>query len=276
MVSHLAKDQGLSIKRSCQVVSLSRAAYYREAGRFAVRDAPVIEALNAVVARHGRWGFWKCHDRLRLDGHPWNHKRVWRIYCQMKLNLPRRTKRRLIRPAQPLNAPLWPNEIWSLDFMSDSLYQGRRFRTLNILDESVREALAIEIDTSLPAQRVVRVLQQLETWRGLPKAIRLDNGPELTSQYLAEWCKRKGIELRFIQPGKPNQNAFIERFNRSYRTEVLNGWLFTSLDEVREITHQWLQSYNEERPHDALGNLPPAVFRERLLAGKNSTSELST
>ena len=137
---------------------------------------------------------------------------------------------------------------------------------------------AIEIDTSLPAQRVVRALQQLETWRGLPKAIRLDNGPELTSQHLADRCKDKGIELRFIQPGKPNQNAFIERFNRSYRTEVLNNWywLFTSLDEVREITHQWLQSYNEERPHDALGSLPPAVFREQLLAGKNSTSDLST
>ena len=135
---------------------------------------------------------------------------------------------------QPLDAPLWPNEIWSLDFMSDSLYQGRRFRTLNIRDEGV------------------------------------------TSQYLTDWCKDKGIELRFIQPGKPNQNAFIERFNRSYRTEVLNGWLFTSLEEVREVTHQWLQSYNEERPHDALGSLPPAVFRERLLTGKNSTSELST
>jgi len=204
----------MSIRRSCQLVNLSRAAYYREENKFAVRDAPVVEALNAVVAKHGRWGFWKCHDRLRLEGHPWNHKRVWRVYCQMKLNLPRRVKRRLTRPAQPLNAPLLPNEIWSLDFMSDSLYQGRRFRTLNVLDEGVREGLAIEIDTSLPAQRVVRTLQQLETWRGLPKAIRLDNGPELTSQYLGDWCKDKGIELRFIQPGKPNQNAFIERFNR--------------------------------------------------------------
>lgn len=136
--------------------------------------------------------------------------------------------------------------------------------------------MAIEIDTSLPALGVVRTLQQLETWRGFPKAIRLDNGPELTSPYLTNWCKDKGIELRFIQPGKPNQNAFIERFNRSYRTEVLDSWLFTSLDEVREVTHQWLQSYNEERPHDALGRLPPAVFRERLLAGKSSTSELST
>jgi putative transposase len=276
MALRLAKDQGLSISRSCQLVKLSRAAYYREENKFVMRDEPVVEALNAVVAKHGGWGFWKCHNRLRLEGHFWNHKRTWRVYRAMKLNLPRRAKKRLIRPIQPLDVPQLPNEVWSLDFMSDSLYQGRRFRTLNILDESVREALAIEIDTSLPAPRVVRALQQLEAWRGLPKAIRLDNGPELTSQYLADWCKDKGIELRFIQPGKPNQNAFIERFNRSYRTEVLNSWLFTSLEEVREITHQWLQSYNEERPHDALGNLPPVAFRERLLAGKNSTSELST
>jgi putative transposase len=276
VVSRLVKDQEFSIRRSCRLVNLSRAAYYRNENKLAMRDAPVVEALNTIVAKHGRWGFWKCHGRLRLDGYSWNPKRIWRVYCQMRLNLPRRTKRRLMRPVQPLDAPLAPNEIWSLDFMSDSLYQGRRFRTLNVLDEGVREGLAIEIDTSLPAQRVVRVLQQLEAWRGLPKAIRLDNGPELTSQYLADWCKDKGVKLRFIQPGKPNQNAFIERFNRSYRTEVLNSWLFSSLDEVREITHQWLQSYNEERPHDALGNLPPAVFREQLLTGKNSTSELST
>ncbi len=116
----------------------------------------------------------------------------------MRLNLPRRTRKRLVRPVQPLNAPARPNEIWALDFMSDSLYQGRRFRTLNVLDEGVREALAIEIDTSLPAARVVRTLQQLATWRGLPKAIRLDNGPELTAQYFTDWCAEKGIELRHI------------------------------------------------------------------------------
>ena len=122
MVSHLAKDQKLSIKRSCQLVNLSRAAYYREENKFAVRDAPVVEALNAVVAKHGRWGFWKCHARLRLEGHPWNHKRVWRVYCQMKLNLPRRVKRRLTRPAQPLNAPLLPNEIWRKHGISSATY----------------------------------------------------------------------------------------------------------------------------------------------------------
>jgi putative transposase len=276
VVNQLVSEGGLSVQRACRAVNLSRAAYYRPETDVAARDAAVIEAFNELVAKHGRWGFWKCHDRMRLDGRPWNHKRTWRVYCAMNLNLPRRTKKRLIRPMQPLDAPSMPNEIWSLDFMSDCLYRGRRFRTLNVLDEGVREALAIEIDTSLPAPRVVRTLEQLEAWRGLPKAIRLDNGPELTSQEFTEWCDGKGIELRFIQPGKPNQNPFIERFNRSYRTEVLNGWVFESLDQVREITHDWLRSYNEERPHDALGNLPPALFRERLLARRNSTSELST
>ena len=254
---------------------MSRAAYYRKPQDRALRDAPVVDALNAVVDKHGRWGFWKCHDRLRLDGHGWNHKRTWRVYCAMKLNLPRRTKRRLFRVAQPLDAPALPNQIWSLDFMSDSLYQGRRFRTLNILDEAGREALAIEVDTSLPATRVVRVLEQLEAWRGLPKAIRLDNGPELTSQTLTDWCSSKGIELRYIQPGKPNQNAFIERFNRSYRSEVLSRWLFESLDQVRDITHGWIKIYDEERPHDALGNLPPALYRERLLATTSPTFKMS-
>ena len=169
MVLRLAGDQKLSIKQSCQLVNLSRAAYYRNENKLAVRDAPVIEALNAIVAKHGRWGFWKCHDRLRLKGHSWNHKRVWRVYCAMKLNLPRRTKRRLIRPMQPLDAPQLPNEVWSLDFMSDSLYQGRRFRTLNILDESVREALAIEIDTVCPRNASCEHYSSLRLGAGCPK-----------------------------------------------------------------------------------------------------------
>ena len=230
MAERLASEGGVSVQRACRAVGLSRTAYYRVAGAIAVRDEPVIEAFNERVAKPGRWGFWKCHERLRPNGHRWNHKRTWRVYCAMRLNLPRRARKRLRRPVQPLNAPLLPNEIWALDFMSDSLYQGRRFRTLNILDEGLREARAIEIDTSLPAERVVRTLQRLATRRGLPKAIRLDNGPELTAQHFTDWCAEQGIELRHIQPGKPNQNAFIERFNRSYRHEVLNGWLLVSLD----------------------------------------------
>lgn len=223
----------------------------------------MIDALQAVVERHSRWGFWKCFRRLRLDGHGWNHKRVWRVYCQLKLNLPRRTKKRLPRRERhPLETPVQANILWSMDFMADALYGGRRFRTFNVLDEGVREALAIEIDTSLRTERVIRVLEQLKEWRGLPQAIRCDNGPEYTAQALVDWCEAHRVELRYIQPGKPNQNAYIERFNKSYRNEVLDAHLFEDLDQVREITDTWLQRYNQERPHESLGNLPPSVFRE--------------
>jgi len=168
-----------------------------------------------------------------------------------------------------------PNQVWSLDFMHDTLYVGRRFRTLNVLDEGVREGLDIEIDTSLSSERVVRVMERLKQWRGLPAAIRCDNGPELTSETFAGWCRDNGIEVRYIQPGKPNQNAFIERFNRTYREEVLDAYLFEDLEQVRELTHEWLVAYNERRPHDALGGLPPTVFRTMTTAG-SSTSQLST
>lgn len=168
-----------------------------------------------------------------------------------------------------------PNQIWSVDFMSDSLWGGRRFRTFNVLDEGVREGLAIEIDTSLPAKRVIRVFERLESSRGLPLAIRMDNGPELLAAEFVTWCEDRDIELRYIQPGKPDQNAYIERFNRTYREEVLDAYVFEDLDQVREITEHWLCLYNEERPHEALGSLPPAAFRAEKERQKNSTSELS-
>jgi putative transposase len=272
----MAEEKELGVARACQAARLSRAAYYRRGVDWVGRDQAVVEALNAVVAKRHRWGFWKCFDRLRLDGYGWNHKRVYRVYCAMKLNLPRRSKRRLpTRVRQPLGVRAAVNAIWSLDFMSDCLWGGRRFRTLNVLDEGVREGLAIEIDTSLPAKRVVRVLERLSDWRGTPRALRMDNGPELIAQELVNWCEDRGIEMRYIQPGKPDQNAFIERFNRTYREEVLNAYLFEDLAQVREISAEWLRTYNEERPHDALGSLPPALYRERL-ESKNSTSELST
>jgi putative transposase len=271
------EEQGLSVARACRAARLSRAAYYRHSIDWVERDRQVVDALNRIVGRHGRWGFWKCFDRLRLDGHGWNHKRVHRIYCQLRLNLPRRTKRRLPqRLRQPLQVAAWPNVVWSVDFMSDSLYDGRRFRVLNILDEGVREALAIEIDTSLPAKRVVRVLERLAERRGVPAAIRMDNGPELISTEFVAWCERRGVEPRYIQPGKPDQNAYIERFNRSFREEVLNAYVFADLDQVREISRTWQRDYNEERPHEALGSLPPAAFRAMVIQQGNSTFNLST
>jgi len=268
-------EEDLSVRRACEIVGLARSAWYCKPIDRMERDREVIDALQAIVEKRRRWGFWKCFDRLRLDGHPWNHKRVHRVYTALGLNHRRRTKRRLPkRTVHPLVVPAVPNEVWSIDFMHDGLYGGRSFRTFNVLDDGVREILDIEIDTSLPGPRIVRVLERVKAWRGVPKAIRCDNGPELLSGAFTSWCEENDIEIRYIQPGKPNQNAFIERFNRTYREEVLSAYLFEDLDQVREITWEWMQEYNEERPHDALGKVPPAVFREAVEAG-NSTFKRS-
>lgn len=255
---------------------MSRAAWYKPPVDRLEKDKEVIEALTRVTEANRRWGFWLCYKQLRYDNYRWNHKRVYRVYTELGLQHRRRTKKRIpSRERQPLDTPSVANAVWALDFMSDALYVGRRFRTLNVLDEGMREALAIEVDTSLPGERVVRVLKRLCAWRGVPQAIRCDNGPELISQALVDFCRDMGIAIRYIQPGKPNQNAYIERFNRTYRNEVLNCYLFENLDQVREITADWMITYNERRPHDALGDLPPTVFRERQTA-ETSTFELST
>ena len=262
----LVTEHQLPVRRACRAVGLSRTAWYRRPADPAVRDAAVMTALLAVVERRTRWGLWKCFDRLRLDGHRWNHQRVHRVYCALRLNLPRRTKRRVpTRLRQPLVAPTALNGIWALDFMQDALYGGRRFRTLNSLAEANREARAIEIGTSIPAARVIRVLEQLIVLHGRPEARRLDNGPELTAECFTTWCEAQGIALRYIQPGKPDQNAFIERFNRTYREEVLDAYVFESLAEVERLTDEWLTDYNEQRPHDSLGRIPPASFHPRPL-----------
>jgi len=180
---------------------------------------------------------------------------------QLKLNLPRRGKKRLPdRIAQPLDIPQRPNDTWSADFMSDALWSGRRFRTFNVLDDCSREALRIEIDTSLPAARVIRALNELIEVRGKPKRLRLDNGPELVSHALAQWARDNLIELCFIQPGKPTQNALIDRFNRTMRTEVLDRYVFNTMSEVRRMLEDWRHRYNHQRPHSALGCVPPARF----------------
>lgn len=273
----MVEEMELPVSRACSAARLSRAAYYRLVVDPTARDGEIIAALNELVAIELRWGFWKCYDRLRQMGHRWNHKRVHRVYCALKLNQKRRGKRRLPkRERQRLAVPSEINVVWALDFMHDALYGGRAFRTLNVIDEAHRGALGIDVATSIPASRVIRYVDQLIEVHGKPAAIRCDNGPELTSQAFADWAKARGIDVRYIQPGKPDQNAFIERFNRSYRNEVLSPHLFESIAEVQEITDDWLRRYNEIRPHDALGRLPPARYREKLLAAKVSTSDLST
>ena len=239
------------------------------------RDRGVIEVLHELVARRPRWGFWKLYDRLRLDGQCINHKRLHRVYCAMKLNFPRRTKRRLpTRIRQPLAAPVGLNQIWAIDFMADALYSGRAFRTLNLIDEGNRQVLGIEVAHSIPSLRVIRVMEQLIELHGKPRALRLDNGPELTAIAFTEWCTTRGIEARFIQPGKPDQNAFIERFNKTYRDEVLDAYVFDSIEQVREVTETWLREYNEERPHDSLGRVPPLTFMPRPVPARESTYKL--
>ena len=193
----------------------------------------------------------------------------------MKLNMKRRTKKRLVtRLRQPLDCPQEINDTWALDFMRDTLYDGRPFRTLNVIDEGNREALRIEAGRSISAMRVVRVLNELIEVYGKPKYLRLDNGPELMARVFIDWAKDHGIELRFIQTDKPNQNAFIERFNKSFREEVLDTNLFNTLSEAQEAAENWLEDCKEYRPHEPLGNLSPAVFKSKVFNPESYIFEL--
>lgn len=264
----------MSVQSSCSCIGISRAAYYRTPA-YADRDAEVIKALNALIERHPRWGFWKYYKALRRKGYSWNHKRVYRVYCALRLNQKRRAKRRLPqRFKQPLSVPQQPNQVWSADFMSDALYTGSRFRTFNVIDDFNRECLSVEIDTSITGKRLIRVFERLRSERGLPETLRVDNGPEFLSGDFVAWAEQAGMAIQYIQPGEPNQNAYVERFNRTYREEFLSLYLFRNLQEVREGTHVWRIDYNERRPHDALGDLTPEEYHQNN-AG-NSTLKLST
>lgn len=227
-------------------------------------DSGIQDALTSVIDKHPSIGFWQSFHRLRNRGLAWNHKKVRRVYRQMKLNIRRRAKKRLPeRVKQPLVIPSGPNQTWSIDFMSDALTDGRKFRLLNVLDDFNRESLAVEVDTSLPSLRVLRVLDRLIHERTTPSTIRVDNGPEFISHILQQWCDEHKITLQYIQPGRPMQNAYIERKNGSMRRELLNTYLFSSLAEVRIMAEEWRIDYNEERPHKALRYLSPVKYAEQ-------------
>lgn len=197
------------------------------------------------------------------------------MYTDMKLNIRRRAKRRLpARVKEALVIPENPNEIWSIDFMSDALMDGRKFRLLSVMDDFNRESLAIEIDTSLPSLRVIRVLEKIIAQRGNPLGLRTDNGPEFISHKLQEWCESRNIRLLHIQPGKPTQNAFIERQNGSLRRGLLDAYLFHSLAEVRLMAQEWQMDYNTERPHKSLGYLSPAVYAHQYYQSRNIDLQL--
>lgn len=225
--------------------------------------------MQAVAERYPRYGFPKLYQVLRRQGYPWNHKRLHRIYCLLKLYFRRKGKQRLpVRNPSPLAMPEALNQSWFVDFMHDALACGRHFRTFNVVDDFNREALSIEIDLNPPALRVVRVLDRIAANRGYPVMLRMDNGPESISLAQAEWAERHTVKLEFIQPGEPTQNAFIGRFNRTYRTEILDFYVFRMLNEVREITEKWLSEYNCERPHESLNNMTPEEYRQQhYLAG---------
>lgn len=251
-------DYALSARRADRALGLSRSArHYQPRPR---DDGPVIDAIQRHLEVDPRHGFSLLFGQTLKPG-GFGKTRSWRVYCSLRLNLPRRGKRRLPdRVREPLEAPRHANHTWSADFMADALWSGRRFRTFNVNDDYNRESLRIEIDTSLPAQRVIRALDELVEVRGMPQRLRLDNGPEFISTALKQWAQRRGVELIYIQPGKPTQNAYIERFNKTYRTEVLDCYVFTSLSEVRRMTEDWRRRYNHPRPHRALGGLPPVPY----------------
>lgn len=258
----MIREHGISQRQACKALSLPRSSHHYK--RKPKNDEPLIEALQMLVEKHPAIGFWQCYYRLRNSGHSWNHKKVYRVYCALKLNMRRRRKKRLpARVKQTLFQPHAVNQVWSIDFMSDSLWDGRTYRLLNIIDDFNRELLHIEADTSLPASRLIRILEQLEDYRGLPKMIRVDNGPEFISCKLDIWCKRREITLVFIEPGKPMQNGYVERCNGNIRSELLNAYVFTTLKEVREMAAVWMHDYNNLRPHTSLGYLSPVTYRNK-------------
>lgn len=255
----MVTEKQLSVRQACRIVALPRSSVRYK--RKQKDDGSLIIALQELVEKHPTIGFWKCYYRLRRKGIVCNHKRLYRVYTMLRMNVRRKAKKRIPqRIKQPLIVPETVNKVWSMDFMCDSLVDGRRFRLLNIIDDYNRESLYIEVDTSLPSLRVVRVLQRLLEDRGKPESIRVDNGPEFISDRLALWCEEQQIQLQFIQPGKPVQNAFIERNNGSLRKELLDAYLFYDLDEIRLMAEEWRQDYNCSRPHQSLGFVPPAEY----------------
>ena len=233
-------------------------------------DAPLRSRLRELAAEKRRYGYRRLHVLLKREGVVVNHKRVERIYREEGLSMRRRKRKR----AAGVRAETWlaatqPDERWSLDFVSDALWWGRKLRMLTVVDTYTRESLAIEVDTSLSGARVARVLDRVIGERAVPGEIVMDNGPELTSKALDQWAYERGVRLRFIAPGKPQQNGFCESFNGKLRDECLNEHWFTTLYDAREKVESWRVEYNRERPHSSLKNLTPEEFRRSLTERKD-------
>ncbi len=238
---------------------MNRSTFYHKS----IKDDSEVEVkLQALAEEYPTRGFDWYYLKIRSEGIIWNRKRVLRVYRNLKLGLRRKHKKRLNRPYErALSQPLMPNVTWSMDFMSDVLADGRKIRILTIIDDFNREVLAVEAGISFPAQRVGRVLEKLFFERGTPSSIRTDNGPEFTSNTMRLFCEKHQVEQWFIQPGKPSQNAYIERLNRTYREDVLDAYIFESLAEVNWLSTQWKAKYNSGHPHQSLGGKSPVDFK---------------
>jgi putative transposase len=262
VVKWMVDQKQISQRKACRWVGLSRNAL-AEPVVIKDKDKVLSSRIEQLARRHKHWGVLKIYSRLRKQGELANHKRIRRLYRSLGLSLRRKTKKRLPEAVRrPLPKATACNQCWSLDFTSDNLTGGRKFRTLNVVDDYSREALGIEVDYSLPAQRVTRLLDQLVERYGKPEWLRSDNGPEFISQALQDWCSEKEVGLHWIEPGKPTQNAYIERFNGTFRREVLDAHLFTSIRQVRRVVDEWLLEYNTERPHQALKFMTPVEYRQ--------------
>ncbi|MGO4549478.1 IS3 family transposase [Lysobacter sp. 2RAF19] len=273
-VRFLLETQGRPLRRACDCVGLSRSAWYAPPADWTVRDAALIAALARLVEAKPARGYGKCCQILNKSHPQWNHKRIYRVYCAMKLNLRRAARRRLPkRERVPLYVPERPDSVWSADFMLDALACGRSFRTFNLVDDFNREAIHIEVDTSITSHRLVRIFEQIRQERPLPQVLRTDNGPEFLGEVFVQWAKANRMAIQYIQPGKPNQNAYIERFNRTYREDVLDQFLFARLEDVREATWHFLIDYNEHLPHSSLGGMTPVEYRHHR--EESSTFDLS-
>ena len=266
MIDRIKTVTQQSVRCCCRVLGIRRTTYYaRKRGiRPEQKDALLAKVLRVTAEEHLSWGFWKIFDYLRLHGIIQdNHKRVYRIWCEEKLNLrPSPKRQRIYREYQELLSPDGINEGWAMDFVSDWVVGPTRkqIRIINIMDEGSRRALWTEAHKSMPGKKLTDILDNVVEYRGRPSYIRCDNGPELISNSLKEWAQKNDIELRYIQPGKPSQNGLIERLNKTLRQECLNLTWFRSLAQLNEEIQSWSQTYNLRRPHNNLGKMTPDQY----------------
>ena len=261
--AYLREQYKFSERRTCRLIRL-----WRSTKRYSKKDddsRELRQRMRFLSERWRRFGYRRIHVMIKREGIQVNHKKVYRIYREEKLSLRAKKRKKYISVTRtPLPTPSAANERWSMDFVSDQLGpNGRRFRCLNIVDDFTRECLAIVVDTSLPGERVAETLDRLAFSGRRPKAIVIDNGPELTGRALDEWAFKNQVKLEFIRPGKPTENAFIESFNGKFRDECLNENWFTGLQHAQEIIEEWRQNYNSKRPHSSLGGLTPEEFAKK-------------